>query len=732
MPIIVKDRLFQLDTRSSSYQFAADEHGVLVHTYYGRRIYPESRLDLIVRTDMGFSGNPADVPDDRTYSLDTLPLEASFAGAGDYREPMLAIRWANGARSADFRFESYHIEKGSYTLPGLPALYDTEDEKAETLAVVLREVSGNARLTLLYSVFENQDLLTRAALVQNTGSEPFRLERMLSMSVDLAAMECDFVCFSGRHAMERTPEAVPVGHTGFRVGSRRGTSSHHYNPAFLLRGRGADETSGECWGFCLAYSGSFEVGVQADSRGQLRVQAGIQSDGFEWKLEPGESFAAPQVLIGFSGEGLGALSRRYHAVLREHMCRGAYKHRKRPVLVNNWEATYFDFDREKLLDIAREAAGLGIGMLVLDDGWFGRRDSDCCALGDWFVNEKKLGGSLESFGRELNRLGLQFGLWFEPEMVSEDSDLYRAHPDWAVAVPGRGPCRSRSQLVLDMTRADVRDWLSGRMHDLLSSAPVAYVKWDMNRSICDAFSAELPPERMGEFYHRYVLGLYELQERLLRAFPELLLEGCSGGGGRFDAGMLYYSPQIWCSDNTDAVNRLAIQYGTSFFYPVSSFGAHVSACPNHQTGRSVPFDTRAAVALSGSFGYELDLCRLTAGEKQAVRRQLQQFDRFYTLTHEGDYYRLSAPGGAWMAWAFAAPDKSELLVCAVVTEREGNEIPLHLPLAGFEPGTRYRLEPGPAAHSRTFYGETWNNSGLTLEKIPAQYESVLLHFVRVQ
>ena len=716
-------RLFTLQTRNSSYQMLADSCGTLLHLYYGKRMDGEDLSDLILRTDMGFAGNPPQAKEDRTYSLDYLPQEAPSSGVGDYRDDMIRLCGADGSRTAQFLFESFFVSDGAQPIPGMPALYDTEEESGQTLTITLQDSCSNVRLRLIYGIFEREDIITRSACIENSGTSPIVLEKALSMSMDIPFGSYEMLYFAGRHAMERTALRTPVGRAGVRIGSTRGTPRHQYNPAMILCDPAATETSGDCYGFCFVYSGNFLASAQKDQREQTRVQMGIHPDQFRFRLEPGEVFHTPQVIQSYSSEGFSLLSRNYHHILREHMCRGAYKHARRPVLINNWEATYFDFDLERILSIARQAAQLKIEMLVLDDGWFGKRDDDNSGLGDWFVNEKKMGGTLAALSEKIHDLGMKFGLWFEPEMVSEDSDLYRAHPEWALAVPGREPNRGRNQLVLDLTNPEVRTYLLERLTDILSHAKIDYVKWDMNRSICDVYSHYLGPERTGEVYHRYVLGVYDLLERFLSRFPDILLEGCSGGGGRFDAAMLYYSPQIWCSDNTDAVNRLSIQYGTSFFYPVSSVGSHVSACPNHQTGRSVPFTTRGHVALAGSFGYELDLNRASDAEKAEVPAQIEAFRRYYDLTHEGDYYRLAAPGETGhMAWEFVSKDRSRALITAVKTESFGNPLPMHLPVRGLDPHRTYRCSMNGAIRS----GASWMGAGLTVNRILPQYESILI------
>lgn len=718
-------RTFTLQTAKSSYQMMADAYGVLLHLYYGRKIAAENLEDRIFKSDVGFAGNPVEAGTHREYSLDVLPQELPGSGVGDYREDMIRLYHTDGSCAADFRFEGYEVQEGAYRIPGLPAAYDTGEETGETLVITMRETASDVKVKLYYGVFEKENVITRTVCIENRGREAVVLDKALSCNVDFLFGNWDLVSFEGRHAMERIPERVPVRHAKVEIGSIRGTSSHQYNPSMILCEPTATEDFGSCYGFCFVYSGNFVANAQRDQRGLTRVQMGIHPTQFRYMLAPGEEFFAPQVLMSYSAEGFTGLTHQYHDLIREHICRGAYKHAKRPVLINNWEATYFDFNKEKIVKIARQAHELGIEMLVLDDGWFGKRDSDTSGLGDWYTNEKKLDGSMKELGDEIHALGMKFGLWFEPEMICEDSDLYRAHPDWALRIPGREPNRGRDQLVLDMSREEVREYLYERISSILEEARIDYVKWDMNRSVCDMFGHELPPERMGELYHRFMLGVYELKERLLARFPQLLLEGCSGGGGRFDAGMLYYAPQIWCSDNTDAINRLTIQYGTSFFYPAGTMGAHVSAVPNHQTGRVTPFATRGHVALSGTFGYELDLNLVSEDEKQMVKEQLAEFDRCYELTHEGDYYRLTKPGEqTLMAWGFVANDQSRAMVTVVATDAEGNPLAQHVPVKGLAEGRKYRCSYDGSVHD----GSVWNNCGLTLKKVLKEYESLLIEW----
>ncbi len=717
-------RLFNLHTKDSTYQMYADEYGILLHTYYGRRIDEENLSDLIFHADVGFSGNPPEAVGDRTYSLDCLPQELPSDGVGDYRESCVALLHKDGSMAADYRFEGYELMDSSYKVAGMPSLYDNEEEKGETLVITMREKVSHVVVRLLYGVFEQENVITRSVQVENYGENEIVLSKCLSCCLDFQYGEYDLITFVGRHTLERSPERNRVGRTKLEIGSLRGTSSHQYNPAMILCAPEATEDFGDCYGLCLVYSSNFTACAQKDQRGQTRVLMGIQPNHFSFLLKKGEVFDAPQVILSYSDSGLAKLSHQYHKILREHMCRGKYQCAKRPVLLNNWEATYFDFNKEKLISLGEQAAELGIEMLVLDDGWFGKRDDDNSGLGDWFANEKKLGSSLKELGDRIHALGMKFGLWFEPEMISENSNLYRTHPDWAFMIPGREPNRARNQLVLDMSRDDVREYLLERMTDILEHAPIDYVKWDVNRSLCDIYSHKYAGNRNGEVYHRFILGVYDLLEHLLERFPDILLESCSGGGGRFDAAMLYYSPQIWCSDNTDAVNRLYIQYGTSFFYPISSMGAHVSAVPNHQTARITSFRTRGHVALSGSFGYELDLNKITDEEREMVKEQIAEFHKYHSLIHEGIYYRITPPGGRFCAWEFVDEKKDHALQTLVMTSAEGNPLPVHTIVKGLSPDKDYHCSANNQIHS----GRTWMGAGLTLSAIPGEYESVLIEW----
>lgn len=722
-----ESRLFRLITKNSEYQIKADKYGVLKHIWYGGKTGCDMEY-LLKFPDVGFSGSIYDAGNNRSYSLDTLPQEYSCEGTGDFRIAAVAAVHSDGSCALDLRYQSYRVTNGKYFIPGLPAVY-AEASEAQTLEIVLKDTASEIEVTLKYAVLEEIDIITRSAVISNTGAASVTLTRAASLCLDIPHGNWEWVHFHGRHTMERLPERAPLLHGIQEISSARGTSSHQQNPALLLCEPDCTETNGSCIGAALMYSGSFQTKIELDQLNQVRVVMGINPGQFCWKLKPHEEFYTPEVILSYSGTGTETLSHNFHKVIREHVCRGKYKLAERSVLINNWEATYFDFDEEKILGIARQAAALGVDMLVLDDGWFGRRNNDQSGLGDWFVNESKLRGGLKGLSVKLKELGMRFGIWFEPEMVSEDSELYRAHPDWAVKMPDRKPMRGRYQLVLDMTNPEVRDYLYRAIANILNSAEISYIKWDMNRSISDWYSACLPAENQGEMPHRYVLGLYELLERLTTDFPDVLFEGCSGGGGRFDAGMLYYCPQIWCSDDTDAYERTKIQYGTSFFYPISAVGSHVSAVPNHQTGRVTPLASRAIVAMAGSFGYELDLNTLTGEEKQSVAEQIKRFKKYRALIHDGTYYRLSDPLlDNYAVWEFVSEDKSEVLVHGMIFQTEPNALQYVVRLRGLLPESRYRLEESGGVYS----GSALMNGGILLPKAWGEYVPVEIHFLKTE
>ena len=683
------NRLITLNTKNSTYQMKIDEYGFLLHLYYGKRA--NGNMDyILVNLDRGFSGNPYDAGDNRKYSLDALLQEFPCRGAGDFRSPVFEVRYEDGSFGCDLRYESHIIKDGKYGLSGLPAVYENSDmDKAQTLEITLSDKVSGIKVILYYGIIESLDIITRAANVINENKNNIYIEKLQSACLDFVSGNFDLITFYGRHAMERNIQRQSVGHGSYRIGSRRGTSSHQYNPLMILADSDANEDYGNCYAMSFVYSGGFLGEAEKDQYGQTRMQLGLMEEQFSYCLKSGESIIAPEVIMSYSDRGLAVLSQNLHKCIRENVCRGKYKNEVRPVLVNSWEASYFDIDKNSIVNLAKNAAELGVEMLVMDDGWFGKRDDDNSGLGDWFTNENKIGCSLKELVESVNNCGIKFGIWVEPEMVNEDSDLYRKHPDWAFAVPGKKPVRSRNQLVLDFSRKEVVDYIYDSITKVIESGNIEYIKWDMNRSIANVYSSE--DKYQGNVYYDYVLGLYDFLERLNKNYPDILIEGCSGGGGRFDAGMLYYTPQIWCSDNTDAIDRTKIQYGTSFGYPVSAVGAHVSAVPNHQTGRSVSIDTRGVVAMSGSFGYELDLGKVSEAEKNTIKEQIKTFKKEAELIHNGLYYRLSDPyKDPVAAWEFVSKDGDDVLVNVVCLKMHGNMQPLYVRFKGLNENVTYK------------------------------------------
>ena len=566
-----EERVFRLDTPGSTYLISiVDEEGFLCHTYYGRRI-PDDNMGYLLRlpaggVDFRNNGRQADL-------MGCLPVEYPGHGLGDFRESCLQAETPEGYRSCGLTYLSHKIYSGKPALPGLPATYGGEGDCA-TLELRCHDRYLDLEVSLLYTAFEKLDVICRSARIENRGGKPVTLTAALSACLDMDNKDFDLITLHGSWAYERMVSRRPVAWGRQGAGSLQGISSAEEHPFLALAEHTATQDQGQVYAMHLVYSGNFLAQVEMSQQEQLRAVIGIHPRDFAWRLAPGESFQTPEAVLAYSCTGLDGMTHALHDLYRSHLTRGPWKDKPRPSLVNNWEATYFKFDTEKLLDIARTAAGRGIEMLVLDDGWFGCRDTDTNSLGDWVVNEKKLPGGLKYLADEVNKLGMKFGLWVEPEMVCPDSNLFRAHPDYALQIPGRPPMLSRTQLVLDLSRKEVRDCIYDQLRKVLSSANIEYVKWDMNRPLTDVASFCLEGERQGELFHRYVLGVYELQERMLTDFPHLLLENCASGGGRFDPGMLYYSPQIWTSDNTDAVDRLRIQEGTALIYPLSTMGAH--------------------------------------------------------------------------------------------------------------------------------------------------------------
>lgn len=687
-------RQFQLDTPQSSYVLTVADEGFLLHTYWGKRLAPQDLTDLLRLGEPPFV--PSQNERERASFMDCAPFEYPCAGTGDYREAAFGIETADGSRVCDLRCVSHRIYRGKPVLRGLP---HTWGEGAETLELTMQDAASGLFVLLNYTIFDGLDAVIRSATVQNRGTAPVMLTRLLSASVDLDDDRFEMISLYGSWARERQTERLPLRHGKQRLDSLRGESSHQYSPFFALVRPQTAEDAGEAYGFSLIYSGNFMLQAELTQFCQTRAQIGIQPEDFCWEFAPDAELDAPEAVLVYSGQGLGGMSRTFHSLFMQHLVRSPWRDRQRPVLINNWEATYFDFDLEKLKGIADEAARLGIELFVLDDGWFGRRDSDNCSLGDWTPDERKLPGGLKPLTDHITSRGMKFGLWFEPEMISPDSELFRAHPDYAIGVAGRQRTQSRAQYVLDYSRPEVRDAVWAQMKKILDSAPISYIKWDMNRQITEAGSTALPPHRQKELWHRYTLGVYALMERLVSEYPEILLENCSGGGARFDAGMLYYSPQIWASDDTDAKERLRIQYGASLFVPPSAIGAHVSVCPNHATGRNTPFATRANVAMNGTFGYELNVAALSDEEKAQIPEQIARYHRISALVREGALYRLANPfvpsgyaaqsNADYDAWMYVSADKKQAVFTYVQITAEANMKSRRVTLAGLDPDIVY-------------------------------------------
>jgi len=711
-------RIFTLTTAHTTYQMQADAQGYLLHLYYGARTAGE--MDYLLNYgDRGFSGNPNSAGSDRTYSLDALPQEYPSLGTGDFRNYALNIENADGSQCCNPVYITHEIAAGKYTLKGLPFVRAEENE-AETLKIILEDPVTKVELHLLYGVLEKEDIITRSVIIKNAGKAPVTVKKAQSACLDFLHGDYDLIKFYGRHAMERNMERMPVSHESTRIGSRRGTSSHQYNPGVILAGKNTNEDSGSCYGMLFVYSGNFLVEAEKDQYDQTRIQMGLTDELFAYPLEAGAEFIAPEVILSYTNKGLSRLSQQYHHCIMNHICQGKYVHANRPVLINSWEAAYFDFTGDTIVELAKEAKALGIDMVVMDDGWFGKRNDDNSSLGDWYVNEEKLGGTLTKLIERVNAEGVKFGIWIEPEMVSEDSDLYREHPEWAITIPGRKPVRSRNQLVLDFSRKEVRDEIFKRICAVLDQGNVEYIKWDMNRSLADIYAPNVT--------YDYVLGVYDFLEKLTNRYPDILIEGCSGGGGRFDAGMLYYTPQIWCSDNTDAINRTRIQYGTSFFYPVAAMGSHVSAVPNHQTGRVTSMHTRGVAAMSGTFGYELNPALLNAKEKAEIRAQLAQYREYQELIREGDYYRLSNPfQDNFAAWMVVSDDRSKALVSVIRLTAEANSPAAYVTLKGMEEDAFYREK----TTGKVYPGAALMEAGILLPAAVSEYEAYQIELERV-
>lgn len=724
-----KSRVFHLRNTFLSYLIKIEESNVLAHIYFGKPVKQYKDNKNYPRRDRGFSGNIPLNPD-RSLSKDTLPQEYSSHGSMDFRTPASIIQRKNGSDLLDLRYDSHYITDGKPDIEGLPQTYVLDKSEAQTLVISLKERETAIYFDLFYTIFSDRAVITRSVKIRNETRETIKLEKAASFQLDFAHTRRfdEVIALPGAHVNERqiSRQSLLSGTKVFE--SRRGTSSHHMNNFIALVHHHTTENTGEAIGLQFVYSGNHSFELEKDQINQLRVVGGINSHCFSWELNANQSFQTPEMILSYSSQGLNKMSQIHHELLRERIARGRHQFAERPILVNNWEATYFDFNSEKIKAIIDEAKELGIEMFVLDDGWFGKRDADNSSLGDWFEYEGKLTNGLREIADYAHSKGLKFGLWFEPEMISIDSELYRTHPDFLMQVPGRMPSASRSQHVLDFTRLDVRQTIEKQMRKILDTIPLDYIKWDMNRSLSDIYSITLDPLRQGEVAHRYMLGLYELLEHLTADYPEILWEGCSGGGGRFDAGFIYYMPQSWTSDNTDAVERMKIQYGTSLAYPISSITAHVSAVPNHQTGRSTSLKTRGETAMSAVFGYELDLTKLSPEEKKQVKEQIISYQTIRPVIQYGHYYRLASPFEEnIVAWMFVSPKQDEAIVFLGRILASAQPAFHEVYLLGLDDEALYQEQTS----KRLFSGAELMTVGLYFPDFQGDFQTELLHFKKL-
>lgn len=712
-------KTFFLTAKDTSYVFKLHENNRILSLYYGKRLPDCDLSHLFYVQPRSFAPIPADADED-FFSLDTMPQEYPFFGSGDFRSPAGALTFQNGSIVCDFRYSSHEIKKGKERIPFFPQTVGNEND-CETLIITLKDDTAKTELKLYYTVFEKLNVITRKAEFINNSDKPINIDRALSLSLDLPDSDFDFINLYGSHCKERHIERIPLHHGMQSVQSRRGASGHMNHPFIALARHETTEESGEVYGFSLIYSGNHICLAEVDQFETVRIQCGINPFDFGWELGSGETFTTPECVMVYSDKGIGDMSRTFHDLYRDHLLPSKYRNSSRPIVINSWEAAYFDFDEQKLYNIIDNSAGLGIDLFVLDDGWFLGRNNDRTSLGDWIPDPKKLPNGLNAIIDRCKKNGLKFGIWFEPEMISPESLLYKEHPDWAISAPDRPNTLSRNQLVLDLTRKDVQDYIITVVSDFLKKYSISYVKWDMNRHITECFSNTLPANRQKEFHHRYILGLYKILETITSNFPDVLFEGCSGGGGRFDPAMLYYTPQIWTSDDSDAIERTKIQYGTSMVYPLSSMTAHISVVPNHQIMRVTPFSTRSNVAMSCSFGYELDPCNLTEEERKEIRDNNIYYKTIEPLVLHGDFYRLKSPfEGTYSSWMIVSKDKTKAVMW-YFESLTAPAVPIRrIRLAGLDPERTYHIDE----LGKSFTGAQLMYAGLALPVLYGDFQSL--------
>ena len=708
-------KLFHLQTANTSYIFQILENGGAGQLYYGAKIPVKAAYTNLASREEHDCTNTLTV-DQSDFQLELIKQEYAGLGKGDYRYPAYQITYPNGSRTSEFEYTGYEVADGKERLKNMPSAFDDQGDDSQTLTVTFKDELANLVLQLHYTVFEKEDVIVRSATFINHGQEAVTLDRALSLQLDLPNHDYDMLQFSGSWARERHLIRTPLRSGIQSIGSLRVASSHQQNPFFALARPHTDNHQGAAFGFNFIYSGNFIDSVEVDQFDTTRVLVGINPDDFGWKLANGESFQTPEAVMTYTSDGLNQMSQQLGAFYQDHLINQHFAHQDRPILINNWEATFMDFNEAKLMKIVDQADKLGIEMFVLDDGWFGHRDDDKSSLGDWFVDQKKFSNGISGFADRVHDKGMKFGLWFEPEMISIDSKLYEKHPDWMIATPGRQGTPARNQYVLDMTRQEVVDYLFEHMSAIIKQTKLDYIKWDMNRNITEMYGAKLPADQQLEFPHRYILGVYQLYARLTEAFPKVLFESCASGGGRFDLGMMYYAPQAWCSDDTDAVERIKIQDGTSYGYTQNMWGAHVSAVPNDQVGRLTSLDTRAAVAYFGDFGYELDITKMAADELATIKKQVAFYKQYRHLFQFGKFYRLDNPdtnNDNVYGWQVVNEDRSEAILTRFQILNGANPAYIRVYFAGLDPEATYTVNDG----EEHFSGAELMNAGYFVPRI---------------
>jgi len=736
VPILYNEstREFHLQTQKTSYIMNILENNQLGQLYYGKKLQHRESFQRLFHVEA--TPNTACVNEgDLVFSLDLVKQEYPAYGTTDFRSPAYQLLQENGSRITNFVYQDHQIFSGKKKLTGLPATYVESDDEATTLEVSLYDGVIDVEIRLSYTVFEGLNAITRSAQFINHGQAAVDLTTALSASIDLPDANFEMVQLSGSWARERHIKSRKLVPGIQSIASTRGTSSAQQNPFLALKRPETTEHQGEVYGVSLVYSGNFLAQVEVDHYDVTRLMIGINPFDFNWRLENKETFQTPEVVMVYSADGLNGMSQTFHRLYRTRLARGKWRDRERPVLINNWEATYFNFDEQKIFELAKSSEELGVELFVLDDGWFGKRDDDTTSLGDWSVDPRKLPNGITQLAKDITDLGIEFGLWFEPEMVSKVSELYKAHPDWVISVPNRQMSHGRNQLVLDFSRQEVVDYIYNLMAEVLQDAPISYVKWDMNRYMTEVGSLELPANRQREVVHRYILGVYSLYERLTTEFPHVLFESCAGGGSRFDPGLLHYAPQGWTSDDTDAVERLKIQYGTSLVYPISSMGAHVSAVPNHQVGRVTSLKTRANVAYFGAFGYELDVTLMTDAEKEEVKTQIAFYKENRLLIQQGQFYRIDSPFAECSnrtSWMVVSENQNEAIFGYYQVLSRPNPGLTRVFFKGLHPEFEYAID----GIDETFYGDELMSAGLQVNRYridehPADFSSIIYKITRV-